>query len=240
MPVRLVHRLLQALGLDLKRYTPLNDPHLRRAAALLHHGVDVVVDGGANVGEYALQLRRAGYRGRIHSFEPRGSAFAELARSCGRDGRWACHPFALGRESGERALAVSANGVSSSLLPPAPDLERIFPGARRVGEERVRVVRLADLWDELELGPPHRALLKLDVQGAERDALAGAGARLEECALLELELPLRPMYAGAASLEELVGALRARGFEPIGFTPNDFDAARASVMEVDVLFARSA
>jgi FkbM family methyltransferase len=235
-PALFVHRLLQALGLDLKRYTPQNDPHLRRAAALARHGVDGVIDGGANVGEYALRLRRSGFAGPIHSFEPRRAAFALLERRCARDPLWRCHPLALGALGGERPMGVTENGSSSSLLSPVPGLHALFPGSRPVGEERVRVARLDEVWDELELG--RRPLLKLDVQGAERDALLGAGARLAQCALLELELPLRPLYEGAASLEELVRDLRAQGFDPIGLTPNDFDTERACVVEADVLFAR--
>ena len=45
------------------------------------HGVDLVIDVGANEGQYGESLRRRGYRGEIRSFEPASETFRVLSAS---------------------------------------------------------------------------------------------------------------------------------------------------------------
>src|SRR3954447_7423116 len=76
---RLVRGQLRKRGLALVGYTPQDYVHLRRARVLAAHGVDLVLDVGANTGQYAGHLRAEGYAGRIVSFEPAEAAFAALS-----------------------------------------------------------------------------------------------------------------------------------------------------------------
>lgn len=93
--------LLTNAGWDLQRLDTAAHPVGSLKRLLRHHEVDLV-DVGANVGQYAKDLRRIGYRGRIVSFEPLSAAHAELIRNAAGDPDWVVAPrMALGDANSE-------------------------------------------------------------------------------------------------------------------------------------------
>src|SRR5439155_27146309 len=125
-------------------------------------GVPLVVDVGANRGQYATDLRQHGYRGKIVSFEPLEEAFAQLAAAAARDVDWTCHRMALGVAAGEAQINVASNLESSSLLEMEVGHRAGAPEVSMVSVETVPVSRLDDVLDD-----DRPCLLKLDVQGYE-------------------------------------------------------------------------
>jgi FkbM family methyltransferase len=78
--------------------------------------VDVVLDIGANAGQFGQKLRGFGYRGAIVSYEPVSSAFKHLDELAKSDGKWTANNFAIGAESGELKINISANSKFTSAL----------------------------------------------------------------------------------------------------------------------------
>src|SRR5438552_1566999 len=95
--IALVKRIGRTLGIEISRYRPVDK---QRAAVICDFEIDLVVDVGANRGQYGRALREWGYAGEIVSFEPLAEAFAELALLSGPDKRWTCHQLALGDDEG--------------------------------------------------------------------------------------------------------------------------------------------
>src|SRR2546430_1727331 len=63
----------------------------RRLTLMKKSGIDLVIDVGANQGQFARTMRdQLGYRGRIVSFEPLTHAFAALLRTAAGDPSWSC------------------------------------------------------------------------------------------------------------------------------------------------------
>jgi hypothetical protein len=126
-------------GFEISRYRP----HQARRVRRLHEaGIDTVVDVGANAGQYAVELRRFGYDGRIVSFEPLLAAFVSSSarRSVTRRG------WSTGLRS-TRNLAGCASTCGAE--------RRV----RRFGTVPVRTL------DSFGIAGP--ILLKRDVQGYE-------------------------------------------------------------------------
>lgn len=175
---------------------------------------DCVLDVGANGGQFGQDLRAAGFKGPILSFEPNPTAFERLRRAAARDGDWHVFPVALGRERGMARFNVMAADLFSSFRQPltGPDVD--FTDANRIERSiDVPVERLEDLLPGLaaEHGFSN-PFLKMDTQGFDLEVFAGAGGEMRRfCALLS-EVSLRGLYAASPDLHESIAAYRAGGF----------------------------
>jgi FkbM family methyltransferase len=226
--------LLRRLGIEAIRYAPRNFLELRRPLLLAEERIDVVLDVGAGDGAWAQGLRGRGYAGRIVSFEPLPESFAVL--DVRRDPLWEAHPVALGAEAGRREFQVSANRVSSSLLPMADRHLRSAPESAVTGSIDVEVARLDDLG---AVRPGERAYLKIDVQGTELDVLRGAAGTLAAVRLLEAELSTVTLYDGQALIGEVIQHVHGLGFDPIGLERAFRDRETGDVLQVNGLFRRA-
>jgi FkbM family methyltransferase len=211
---------------------------MQRAKLLAGERVDVLLDVGANEGQYAVRMRRAGFAGRIASFEPLSDAFAALERRAAADPRWEARRLALSDSDGTAAIHVAGNSTSSSLLDMGEQHLRSAPDSAYVGSEQVPTARLDSLWDEL-VRDGERAFLKLDVQGFEMHVLRGATRALQELRGVQAELALAHLYEGDSPWREVVDHLAALGFELAGVEPGFGDPDTGRMLQFDGVFLRS-
>jgi len=233
----LARRLLNRMGVDVVRYSPVPRHLERRAHLLRRFAPAVVLDVGANAGLYGSELRRIGYRGRIVSWEPLSSAYAPLAAMASRDGAWETVHAALGAAPGRARLHVSANSWSSSLHPMLDVHLEAAPDSRYVASETVRVETLDDAW-EGRVRAKGGAWLKIDTQGHERDVLVGAEASLPRIDTVELEMSPVGLYEGEARFTEMFDWLVARGFACVHLQPGLYHPGDERLLSLDGCFHR--
>jgi FkbM family methyltransferase len=174
---------------------------------------DLVVDAGANEGQYVAMLRAAGCPGPFLSIEPQEAAHAALAARAARVPGWRVAPrLALGAGAGEATLHRYADASLASLRAPAAR-HRPAPAFAPAGGERVPVAPLDAVMAGHAPGA-RRPFLKLDLQGAEREALAGAPETLARAVGVQVELPLAEGYEGEAGYLELLRLLNGFSFVP--------------------------
>jgi FkbM family methyltransferase len=202
--------------------------------------VDVVLDVGANRGQYAEDLRRLGYADAIRSFEPVASAFEELSRRAAADPLWDVTNSALGREPGSAEINVAANGAASSSLLPMLDRHRAAaPEANYQSRESIRVEVLDDA--AADLAGSRKSFLKVDTQGFEMAVLDGASGLLEEAIVaVQLELSLVPLYDGAPLYDEMLAYMSARGFRLCWVDPGFHDPDTHELLQFDGCFVKAA
>src|SRR3954454_15323309 len=148
------------------------DKHL--AEVLDRLAVTVVIDVGANYGQYRALLRQIGFAGRIVSFETvarwsqRGGGLAP------DDPGWDVHRLAIGRRKQRRRIKVGSSDDFSSFL----GLSRY--GRKTVDElsldktQRVDVRTLDSVWGALIGADSQRVFLKTDTQGWDMRVYRGA------------------------------------------------------------------
>lgn len=212
-------------------------PGDRRARLMAGAGTDLVVDVGANTGQYARRLREAGYAGRIVSFEPGRAAFEALQRVAAGDAEWACRNQALGRHFATATLHLSADDRNSSVLLVNDHHVRVVPDSRLVDDEQVSVEPLDAVWPTFTVGA-RCPYLKIDVQGYELEVLLGARNALAECGHVEVELSLAPLYEPGPLLPDILGFLIGQGFQPIAFEGVLDDVETGAMLQVDGVFHR--
>jgi FkbM family methyltransferase len=211
-------------------------PERTLAGLLRQEQINLVLDVGANTGQFVEELLTSGYAGRIVSFEPLSSAHAQLIGKAKRHPGWTiADRTAVGAETGSVEIHVSGNSVSSSILNMLPSHSQAAPESAYKGTETVSVNRLDNLCTLL---PSDRALLKIDVQGYERQVLEGASQILGSCRAVICEMSLVPLYEGQVLALELWNVLVAQGFDAWALESVLRDHESGRMLQVDGLFVR--
>ncbi|MBI2700729.1 MAG: FkbM family methyltransferase [Mycobacterium sp.] len=231
--------ILQRTGIDVSRYRPELDAQRNFMNQLKSHQVDVVLDVGANSGQYGAGLRAAGFTGRIVSFEPLAGPFSQLERKASADPLWDCRRCALGDSDGTISINIAGNaGESSSVLPMLKSHQDAFPPANYVGTEEVPIHRLDAVAAEI-LRPADVAYLKIDVQGFEKQVLAGGKSTVtDRCVGMQLELSFLPLYEGGMLIREALDIAYALGFTLTGLSPCFTDMRNGRMLQADGIFFR--
>jgi len=179
--------------------------------ALTEDGM-TVFDVGAHIGQFTLMAaKRVGPKGHVHAFEPTSATFAQLTRNIELNGldHVVANQVAVFEADGELDFTVCepGKGEFNSLGIPRRPQDQI------VGTERVRTVRLDTYCRECKIGTID--LMKIDVEGAELQAVTGARDLLVAAAAptLLLEFSDATMAGMGSSTRELRLALEQMGFE---------------------------
>lgn len=231
---RVLHAWMHAQGFDVVPYTGQYFASKRRVETMARLGVDVVLDVGANSGQFAAAVRRDGWNGDIVSLEPLQAVFAKLEAHALRDPRWIALNVAAGAEESQKAINVSANTASSSLLQIADHHTSVAPEAAYIGAETIMVRPLDALTTELR-SRGVRFYLKADVQGYEHEVLSGATETLKQTAAVELELSITEMYEGQAVAADMIRKMLDEGFVPIALEPM-LTSPAGEILQMDALF----
>lgn len=205
-----------------------------------NYGVDLVLDVGANIGQYARNLLRNGYRGRMVSFEPLPDAFGTLEASTWSFPNWQVENFALGAEDTTATFNVAGNSMSSSLQGMLDEHVEAAPESAYVASIDVQVRRLDSVFDRY-FRDGDRCYMKLDVQGHEHHTLAGSAGCLDQIVAIQMELSMHPLYDGQQLWKESIESMSEMGYELLTLCPGFKDRVTGVMLQADGIFvSRSA
>ena len=226
------------LGIDIRRFRPDATMETRRNIILARQNVGLVLDVGANIGQYGTIIRANGYRGKIISFEPLSQAFDQLRIKVSNDSQWDCHRLAIGDVDGSMEINVASNSASSSFLKMNTKHLSTAPKSKYSGIEPVTVSRLDGFMQSVgrECDP---ILLKADTQGYELQVLRGSQGIFDRISVVEAELSLIELYEGQALYLEVIDFLASEGFRLVGVNPGFSDSSSGEMLQMDGLFVRS-
>jgi len=221
------------LGIEIIKYP--TDELNRRIKLLQHHNIDVIIDIGANIGQYGGEMRALGFKGEIISFEPIKAAFEKLKKNSANDKNWKIFNCSIGEKDGQTTINVSKNSVSSSLLDNLPQLTESAPEAAFVEKETIEIKKLDTIYESLNLINKN-VYLKIDTQGYEEMVLMGAENSLKEVSGMQIEMSFIPSYKGSITFDQMKTKLNNLGFNLMAIENGFYDKKTGMQLEVDGIF----
>jgi FkbM family methyltransferase len=209
----LIRKLTRKAGFDIIRGS-------HPAGALLcNQGFNIILDVGANVGQYAMRTRRLGYEGKIVSFEPLSAAFTQLTKNAKNDHLWDVANYGMGDADCQVTINISQQSEFSSILNILPMTNEHFGAAADyVERENITIKKLDSIFTNY-FQPGDNVLLKIDTQGYEKQVIQGAESSLQYIKGLQLELSFCQLYEGEMLINEMINVLDDKGFTIVFLEP---------------------
>jgi len=229
-------KAVHALGFDVIPYNLHTSPNVLLQTILVNFNIGTVIDAGANEGQYASQIIRYGYKGKIVSFEPVPAVYQVLKQQSDGNPNWTALNLGLGNKEEELMINVSENLVSSSMYQVSSRSIEVEPTSRATRQERIKLTTVDSFFEGAAIDG--EVLLKLDIQGFELEALKGALASLPRIRIVQAELSFVPLYESAPLYSEVIAFLENQGFEIFTFIPAFVDDRTGRTLQSDGIFVR--
>ncbi|MBL4617408.1 MAG: FkbM family methyltransferase [Robiginitomaculum sp.] len=201
--------------------------------------INSVLDIGANQGQFAKSLRKRGYAGEIHSFEPVADSFKVLQQYSSSDANWYVYNIALGDECAFKDIHVSKASDLSSFLPASNFGSKRFASMAETHTETVEISTVDMFLSENdELFKDKKIFLKMDTQGFDVRVFNGARDSWPAIAGLLSELSFQKIYKGIPTYLEALSVYEQAGYKITGLFPivrnNDL-----TLVEMDCVMIKS-
>ena len=161
----------------------------------------VVIDVGANVGEFSLVV--AGQGARVYACEPDPGPYSCLEKNLANLVGARCFKVAFGEKKGVLPFYISSQHNDSSFIKPAAGVEKI---------EEVEVCTIDDFCAREEI--KNISMLKVEAEGYEPEILRGAVWALSNI-VSQVAVDGGPERNGHTTVDDCEEILNEKGFETI-------------------------
>lgn len=170
----------------------------------------VIVDVGANVGDWTRQYLAHAPHATFFCFEPASATFGVLQRRMTGIDRVQTVRAAIGGQPGPATMYHQRASVQNTLIAPTGS-------NAATGTETVQVITLDAFTDALDIGDID--LLKTDTEGFDEQVLLGATALLQQkrVGFVLAEVNFATEDRNHSDFDEITATLKRFQYQPIGF-----------------------
>ena len=207
-----IKKIFHLLGFDIRRYNKLVEANKNNWFKDLD--IHTIIDVGANIGQSALKYNQIFPNAFIYSFEPTKKCYEKLEENLKSLKNHKSFNLALGSKKEKAIIYLNEFDSSSSILRMTDIHKSAFPFAKSNVEENIEIDTLDNFFKDIDLAK--NFLLKIDVQGFEKEVLLGAQARLKDISVIIVEISFLELYEGSPKFSTIYEMLNKAGFEYIG------------------------
>jgi len=231
-----INTLLSIFNLKLNKITLSNDFYYYIVRTLIHFDINILLDVGANTGQFAEKIIIYGYKKKIISFEPMLKAHKELNLKSKKYKNWEIYErTGIGEKKGVKILNISKNSVSSSILEINKKHLIDEPNARIISKEKINVVPLNNILKK-NFNKKHKIFLKIDAQGFEKKIIKGASKVLNKIKFIMLETSITPMYKREDNYIKIIEFMKKKGFYVWAIERGFSNKKTGRVNQLDIIF----
>ncbi|MEI6843441.1 MAG: FkbM family methyltransferase [bacterium] len=229
-----LRKIIQKTGFDVLKFRPKPNP----LEWLKDKQIKTVLDVGANVGQFAKEIREFLPETKIISFEPLSDCFHKLTENMKDDNSFKAFNFALGEKDEVTTIHHSDYSPSSSILHMAHNHKSLFPHTKESRPEQITIKKLDDLdlitTEKLE----QHILLKIDTQGFEDKVLKGAEKFLEHVTYIIIETSYIELYEKQPLFADIYSILTHKEFIYKGGLQQKMNGKTGQIISEDSLFVK--
>lgn len=195
--------------------------------------ITVIIDVGANIGQFSHMARYCWPGAEIFAFEPDYSSFCQLNNNHGSDCYVKSYNYAIGSSQGQLSLNIGQTTTQNSLL---KEFGKVSNETRLVSVETLdNLFCEAKIFSECE---SDILLLKIDVQGYELEVLKGSVRFLERVDFVLVEVSLSNLFQDGAKIDEVWQFMTKNRFVYHSIIDFYQDKQSKRILQMDILFER--
>lgn len=235
-----IQSFLSYFGLRVVRYPSQQMEDLNKILSFFD--ISLIIDVGANIGQFTTYVRNCGFSKKIISFEPLEREFQLLQKKHSTDKYWGALNMAVGDFDGEAYINRAENSFSSSILEVKQDFTNNdfkSVGIKPLDKQFINVIKLDTFFKDNQIDSRENIFLKIDVQGFEKKVIDGGSKSLQFIKAIQLEMSIEKVYEGGISFEEMLSLLSSYGFKLIYIIPGFCNPKTGQMIEFDGIFLNS-
>tara|TARA_B100002019_G_C21261791_1_gene597161 strand:- start:879 stop:1613 length:735 start_codon:yes stop_codon:yes gene_type:complete len=203
---------LRNFGIDINRYNINESFDYRLQNYLNSMKIDLVIDVGANNGQYGESLRKLGYKENILSFEPLEKEYKTLKTKTNKDNKWKCLNLGLGDRDEIKSINIAENSVSSSIMEILDEHINANESSKYISNQSIQLKRLDQVFN-FQKENYEKVFLKIDTQGYEEKVIDGSSNLLNNFIGIQIELSVERMYENQLLYIDIIKKLKSYNYD---------------------------
>ena len=226
---KFVRKAFNLIGLDIRKAK-----RDLKSVWLESFEIKTVIDVGANIGQFAVDASELYPDAVIYSFESLPGPYNQLLINTKSFSKFNPYNIALSDHKGTTKMYSNDFSQSSSILEMADSHKKAFPHSTNATPVKVKVQTLDAIFNGVELDTD--ILLKIDVQGSEKQVLDGGTETIKKVKVIIIETSYISLYKDQPLFEDVHDQLAKVGFRFHGNLGQLLHPTDGSILQGDSVF----